>query len=199
MTRLSVVDEAKVVFAVEAKVGNTSIVNRVVRDSFSDDCASTIGAAFEGCEVSTPTGDVILQLWDTAGQEQFRSLTPLYFRNAQVAVLVFDISSQASFKSVQSWLENGRENTLPGLPIYLVGNKADLKGVREVDVETGVQFAAENGFVTYLETSAKTGEGIDDLFNRIGELALERSSTNPGNCPIVEVVDVKTDNPSKCC
>lgn len=123
-----------------------------------------------------------LQLWDTAGQESFRSITRSYYRGAQGALLVFDMTKRSSFLHLQSWLEEVRRQGTDNMSVLLVGNKADLAVDREVTREEAEQFAAANG-LKYIETSAKTAQNVDaaflssaeEIYNKMkrGEIFLE--------------------------
>jgi small GTP-binding protein len=189
------VPQVKVVFAGNTKVGKTSIIARLTTNSFFGEIQSTIGAAFERYQVSTSGGDVMLQLWDTAGQEQYRAFTPLYFRSANVAILVFDVTSQESFDEVSFWHQTVKDTVQGNLLIFLVGNKSDLRDERVIDFDLASQFAEVKGILSYTETSAKTGEGITELFTKIGETAIERSFVGAD----IEITrsDVNKDRP--CC
>merc|ERR1712050_352250 len=103
-----------------------------------------------------------LQIWDTAGQEAFRSITRAYYRGATGALLVYDISRRGSFDHLAQWLMDARQNAQPNMVIILIGNKSDLDR-REVSYEEGAWFARQNGLF-FLETSAKTGQNVDAAF-----------------------------------
>eukprot|EP00210_Caulerpa_lentillifera_P006834 g6533.t1 len=104
-----------------------------------------------------------LQIWDTAGQESFRSITRSYYRGAAGALLVYDITRRETFKHLASWLEDARQHANPNMTIMLIGNKCDLANRRAVSTEEGEQFARENGLV-FLETSAKTAHNVEEAF-----------------------------------
>jgi len=104
-----------------------------------------------------------LQIWDTAGQESFRSITRSYYRGAAGALLVYDISRRETFNHLTLWLEDTRQHSNPDMTIMLIGNKSDLEHKRTVSVEEGEQFARENGLI-FLETSAKTAANVEEAF-----------------------------------
>lgn len=106
---------------------------------------------------------VKLQIWDTAGQESFRSITRSYYRGAAGALLVYDITRRETFDHLTSWLEDARQHANPTMTIMLIGNKADLSHRRAVSYEEGERFAKEHGLV-FLETSAKTALNVEDAF-----------------------------------
>lgn len=104
-----------------------------------------------------------LQIWDTAGQESFRSITRSYYRGAAGALLVYDITRRETFDHLLSWLEDAREHANPNMTIMLIGNKADLSHRRAVQFEEGEAFAREHGLI-FLETSAKTALNVEEAF-----------------------------------
>ena len=135
-------------------------------DTFDTHYASTIGIDFVSKSVPIDRGTVRLQLWDTAGQERFRSLIPAYIRDSQVAVVVFDITSRASFDSTTTWIADVRAQRGNDVIIVLVGNKTDLVSQREVSAAEIEQRANEQE-IMFIETSAKEGFNIKLLFRRL--------------------------------
>lgn len=169
---------AKVVFLGGAGVGKTCIVSRAVTSAFDPDQPSTIGGSFTQKDFNVPAGHVSLRIWDTAGQERFRSLAPMYYQNSHCAILVFSVRSTASFQEVEYWVSELRDHYSVLPPIFLVGNMIDCVDDRQVLKEEAWAFAKSIP-ATYIETSAKTGEGIDELFLSVAEAAL-RSATGGG-------------------
>lgn len=114
-----------------------------------------------------------LSLWDTAGQETYKSVTRSYFRGASGALLVFDLSRRQTFQHVTDWLNDLRQIAEPDIVVVLVGNKADLtqtaENKREVTKEEAEEWAKKNGVMEYVETSAKSGEGVENAFMRVAE------------------------------
>lgn len=104
-----------------------------------------------------------LQIWDTAGQESFRSITRSYYRGAAGALLVYDITRRDTFNHLASWLEDARQHANPNMTIMLIGNKSDLSHRRAVTKEEGEQFAKENGLL-FLEASARTAQNVEEAF-----------------------------------
>lgn len=169
--------EAKAVFLGNAQVGKTCLVNRGVEGVFSDHTKETIGACYSEKVFSFNSQTFKLQLWDTAGQERFKTLVPLYFRNAVVACIVFSVDSKESFNDVDNWLATLKESKDDVPFIVLVGTKIDLIDDRKVTQEEAEKKAQDLHFTGYLETSARTGEGVDAFFNFISTKAYEYSST----------------------
>ncbi|UKZ64380.1 uncharacterized protein TrAtP1_005595 [Trichoderma atroviride] len=122
---------------------------------------------------NTPQKHMKLSLWDTAGQETYKSVTRSYFRGASGALLVFDLSRKATFQHATDWLNDLRQIAEPDIVIVLVGNKADLTqqedNKREVTREEAEEWARRNGILEYVETSAKSGENVEKAFMRVAE------------------------------
>lgn len=161
----------KVVTLGSSNVGKTALVNRWLEDRFDVRFNPTVAAAFEQQSVEYEGKSYNLQVWDTAGQEQYRSQTPMYLRNSNAVLLVFDISDRTSFEDLHEWmnvLNSAGEDT----PFVLVANKVDLEenGQRAVPTEEGVKFAEQHGG-RYFETSAKAGTGVDEAFEQLVVLA----------------------------
>ncbi|CAD5113022.1 DgyrCDS2224 [Dimorphilus gyrociliatus] len=116
--------------------------------------------------------NIRLQVWDTAGQERFRSMAPLYYRNANAAILVFDITNRYTFDDVHVWVEEVRKNATGHLDLILIGNKSDLEEDRQVNEKEAETYANTIG-AKYLSTSALTNEGISQIFTDIGFCLLE--------------------------
>ncbi|XP_013175639.1 PREDICTED: ras-related protein RABF2b [Papilio xuthus] len=145
--------EAKIVVLGSQGVGKTSLVVRYIGKMFSRHISPTIGASFFTCNINLAEARVKLQVWDTAGQERFRSMAPMYYRNANAALLVFDITCRASFAAVKGWVKELQSNAAGPLVLALVGNKADLAAARAVPATDAARYAAALG-APYTETSA---------------------------------------------
>ncbi|OLY80045.1 GTP-binding protein ryh1 [Smittium mucronatum] len=136
---------------------------------------------------------VRLQLWDTAGQERFRSLIPSYIRDSSVAVIIYDITDRTSFTNTTKWIEDARQERGNDVIIVLVGNKTDISDKRAVSTEEGEKKAREVG-ATFMETSAKAGYNIKELFKKIARQLPYQNSPNP-DAVKASMIDV-TLNPS---
>ena len=143
--------------------GKSCILNRFVNETFEENYQATIGLDFQSKNVIIHDQDVRLILYDTAGQEKFRSLIPMYIREAQIILLIYDISDRESFDSMPKWIQEviDVKNTDPVL--VLIGNKNDLEKDRKVTFEEGKKFAEENKFM-FEEVSAKNGNNFETLF-----------------------------------
>jgi Ras-related protein Rab-2A len=123
----------------------------------------TIGVEFGARVIQLNDQEVKLQIWDTAGQESFRSITRSYYRGACGALLVFDVTNRESFEHLQGWLDDARANCNTPITVMLVGNKCDLESKRQVSKDEATAFAREMDLV-YIETSAKTAHNVDEAF-----------------------------------
>jgi len=128
----------------------------------------TIGVEFGARLITIDNNQIKLQIWDTAGQESFRSITRSYYRDAAGALLVYDITRRESFNHLGRWLEEARQNGNPNMTIMLIGNKSDLEHRRAVSTKEGEIFAQENGLI-FLETSAKSAANVETAFIRTAE------------------------------
>jgi small GTP-binding protein len=164
----------KIVLAGDTKVGKSCILSRFVQGTFDRNMPATIGAAFLTKVVTTETGSIRLQLWDTAGQEKFRSLAPMYYRSSAVAVLVFDVTSKTSLDGLEDWAAEISEKAPQNIKLVVVGNKVDLAEDRVISTAAGQETANTLGAVHYAETSAHSGAGITELFTWIAKLDLQQ-------------------------
>ncbi|EGD79692.1 small GTP binding protein RAB14 [Salpingoeca rosetta] len=144
-------------------VGKSCLLHQFIEKKFLTDCPHTIGVEF-GTRIIEVCGQKIkLQIWDTAGQERFRAVTRSYYRGAAGVLLVYDVARRSTFNHLQTWLNDARALTNPSTVIFLIGNKVDLEEQRDVQTDEAKQFAEQNGLV-FLETSAKTGENVEEAF-----------------------------------
>lgn len=170
----------KVVFVGAKNVGKTSIINRFHKDEFADEYSATVGIDLVTKSIKFGNTTVKVQLWDTAGQERFRCLIPGYIKKANAVVMVYDLTSAASFNEMEYWIGEVNKNKGSEVVIVVAGNKLDLAAKREVTSEEGMEFAKGHN-VTFVEASAKTGENIGDIFNHIISAFVEPvSETSPG-------------------
>ena len=153
----------KLIFLGDQNVGKSSILNRFLNDTFIEEYQATIGLDFQSKNVQIDNQDIHLLLYDTAGQEKFRSLIPMYTRDANIILLVYDISNRDSFTNLSQWLKDLTNVNMEEVILCIVGNKIDLNDKRAVNTEEGKKFAEEHDFI-FQEISAKTGEGFSDLF-----------------------------------
>ncbi|KAJ2270258.1 GTP-binding protein of the rab/ypt [Coemansia sp. RSA 451] len=159
----------KFVLLGESAVGKSSIVTRFARNEFNQYNESTIGAAFVTKDVLLDEGvTAALRIWDTAGQERYKSLAPMYYRNAEGAVVVYDITQDDSFGKAKAWIKELQRQNEATTVIALVGNKTDLDDKRTVSHEEGLRYADEVGAL-FFETSAQNGHNVNELFEALAK------------------------------
>ncbi|ADM12002.1 Rab5-like GTPase [Encephalitozoon intestinalis ATCC 50506] len=149
-------------------VGKSSLVLKYVKGEFNPNEESTIGASFLTKTVFTPEGSIKFEIWDTAGQERYNSLIPMYYRGAQVALIVYDITSVESFETAKRWVEELSFEKPREFIKVLIGNKSDLEEDRKVEFQQGKEYADSQNLL-FFESSAKTGKNIAEIFNAIAE------------------------------
>jgi len=163
----------KLVLLGDASVGKSCIAVRFVRGDFFEYQEPTIGAAFMTQTLPVPAKQAMVkfEIWDTAGQERYKSLAPMYYRGAAVAVIVYDVTNAQSYEGARAWVAELERNQGPDkkdkMIIALLGNKVDLgEEKRAVDTATAEAFARERGLL-FKETSAKSGQGIQEIFQEV--------------------------------
>ncbi|XP_056624989.1 ras-related protein Rab-41 isoform X2 [Triplophysa dalaica] len=182
----------KLVFLGEQSVGKTSLITRFMYDSFDNTYQATIGIDFLSKTMYLEDRTIRLQLWDTAGQERFRSLIPSYIRDSAAAVVVYDIANLNSFQQTSKWIDDVRTERGSDVIIMLVGNKTDLADKRQITTEEGEQRAKELN-VMFIETSAKTGYNVKQLFRRVAA-ALPGMDSTPEKSK-EDMIDIKLEKP----
>ncbi|KAM4544714.1 ras-related protein Rab-6A isoform X2 [Leuresthes tenuis] len=182
----------KLVFLGEQSVGKTSLITRFMYDSFDNTYQATIGIDFLSKTMYLEDRTIRLQLWDTAGQERFRSLIPSYIRDSAAAVVVYDITNVNSFQQTTKWIDDVRTERGGDVIIMLVGNKTDLADKRQITTEEGEQRAKEMN-VLFIETSAKTGYNVKQLFRRVAAALPGMDTTQDKSRE--DMIDIKLEKP----
>ena len=147
----------------DSAVGKSNILLRYIHDRFNEEFHSTIGVEFGAKNLQIDDKIYRIQIWDTAGQETFRSITRAYYKNSVCACVVYDISNRTTFDNIKSWVEDCKKLSPKTVLMILVGNKIDLEDKREVTFDEGSIFAQKNGMI-FFECSAKTGKNIEQIF-----------------------------------
>lgn len=153
-------------------VGKSCLLHQFTEQKFLMDSPHTIGVEFGTRVIDVRDKKVKLQVWDTAGQERFRAVTRTYYRGAAGCLLVYDITRRTTYNHVSTWLADARSLTNPNTVIMLIGNKRDLDDQREVSFEEASNFARENDLI-FMETSAKTGDAVEDAFMRTAGMVFD--------------------------
>ncbi|CAF0925816.1 unnamed protein product [Rotaria sordida] len=177
----------KVVLLGEGSVGKTSIVLRYTDNLFNDKHLETQQASFKTKKLNLDGRRVELAIWDTAGQERFRALGPLYYREANGAILVFDITDEDSFNQVKSWIKELKRMLGDDVVLCIVENKIDLEKDRRVSRQTAEEYAKLVNAKLY-PTSAKFNKGIEELFSDLAHRMLEKVGPTSNNSNTSETI-----------
>ena len=163
----------KIIVIGDPGVGKSCLTGRATKNIFNAEYSNTIGFEFLTFNMNLDNKKIKLQIWDTCGQEVYKSLITNFYRNASLAMIVFAINSRQSFINVNSWLNEIKLKSNPDIKIVLVGNKADLENQREVSYEEAEKLKDENGFLFYKEASAKSGLNSKEIFEEAAKILYE--------------------------
>ncbi|XP_071488149.1 ras-related protein Rab-21-like [Diadema antillarum] len=169
----------KVVLLGEGCVGKTSLVLRYVENKFNDKHITTLQASFLNKKLNIGGKRVNLDIWDTAGQERFHALGPIYYRDSNGAILVYDITDEDSFTKVKNWVRELKKMLGNDIALCIAGNKIDLEKQRNVSVADAEAYAASVG-AKHFHTSAKLNKGIEEMFLDLSKRMLEVTSFDDG-------------------
>mgnify|MGYP004701330105 CR=1 FL=1 len=183
----------KVVFLGSSHAGKSSIIQRCVNGQFNPNTCSTVQAGFFEKTIIVEDKEVNLDIWDTAGQERFHSLTPMYYRDSDAAIIVFDVTDANSFAKAKQWLNELRsmQGSSSNNVQIMAGNKCDLQAIRVVPTTDAVEYCKAVG-VPYFETSAKTGYNVIEVFEEVG---LRLSQLNKPS----QQLQIDQNENKKCC
>jgi len=156
----------KVVLIGDSGVGKSNLLSRFTRNEFNLESKSTIGVEFATKSIQTENKTIKAQIWDTAGQERYRAITSAYYRGAVGALLVYDISKRMSYDNVSRWLKELRDHADQNIVIMLVGNKKDLRHMRQVQTDEAKEFCKQNKLF-FIETSALADSNVTTAFETI--------------------------------
>ena len=189
----------------DSGVGKTSILKAMSTNSpvKESEEAATVGGTFRTIKREYEGKPVEIRMTDTGGEERFRSIAKTFYRKAKFALLVFDITDNVTFESLQYWIDEAQEN-VPDIKIIVVGNKTDKENERQVSVEKAMEFAKNNNCL-FCQTSAISFDGINELADRIVDLQMksgeqEEQVTKNDNIQLVDLVESsQNDNQGFCC
>ena len=182
----------KIVLIGDTSVGKTNILSKYLTDEFDAKSKATVGVEFGVKNFKIENNIVKVQIWDTAGEERYRSITNAYYKGAKGSLLVYDITNKKSFENVEKWISDLKANADEDISMILLGNKTDLEDKRVVSTEEGKN-KAEFYNLTFMETSALNGNNIQEAFNELIMDVYKRNHELLENQAKVEIIrDKKT-------
>jgi small GTP-binding protein len=208
----------KIIVVGDSGVGKSCLTMKGTKNHFEECYSPTVGFEFFTFNIRINDKNIKLQIWDTCGQEAYRSLITSFYRNASLAILVYSIDNVNSFNNIEAWLNEIKSQANPETKVFLIGNKIDLEDQRKITIEMAQTFSNEHSFNFFVETSAKTGfnaqnvfvEAAKELFlthleykdraSRIGSLSPDqyRPEINTNNIMLDDEED-KPRKKKKCC
>ena len=163
----------KLIVIGDSGVGKSCLTNNAIKNTFDDDYNATVGFEFFTFNIRFNNKVVKLQIWDTCGQELYRSLITNFYRNSSLAIMVYAINEKKTFDNTETWLRELRTLANPDVKVFLIGNKIDLEKEREVTTEQGENFYKINKLNLFMEASAKTGINAQNIFIKAAEVLYE--------------------------
>ena len=191
----------KIIIVGDQGVGKSCLAIKASRNYFEDFYSPTVGFEFVSFNVKVQEKIIKLQIWDTCGQEVYRSLISSFFRSASLAIIVYSIDTEDSFNNIEKWLNDIKTQSNPDIKIFLIGNKADLEDKRQVTKESGEKFFKDNKLSFFSETSAKTGFNVQNVFIEVAKELykqheeIKNKVSRPGSMATVTYSpEIPTDN-----
>ena len=182
-------ESIKIVLLGETAVGKTSIIQRFITDSFNSNCISSLSAQFNSKTMEINGETLKIDIWDTAGQEKYRSLARIFYKDAKVIVFVYDITNKKTFEEIKNyWFPQTKDNCENNVIYALVGNKNDLYEKEEVNEIDAINYAKEINAV-FTTASALSNVGINSLFETLGQKLINKDNNNNKIENKVEIVD----------
>ncbi|CAD8177295.1 unnamed protein product [Paramecium pentaurelia] len=194
----------KIVIIGDSGVGKTNIMTQFTRGEFSEETKTTVGVEFANKQLVIDDKIIKAQLWDTAGQERYRAIISSYYKGASGALIVFDITKQSTFDNVDRWMKEVQESTSNEISVILVGNKSDLRHLRQISSDVSSAYASKHK-IAFLETSAKDGANVHEAFNKLINEIHSKNKNNSiytqkkTNQSITEAVQIDNQKDSGCC
>ena len=159
----------KIIIVGDSGVGKSCLSIKATRNYFEDFYSPTVGFEFLTFNVKVDEKIVKLQIWDTCGQEVYRSLISSFYRSASLAIIVYSIENADSFNNIEKWLNDIKTQSNPDVKIFLIGNKADLEDKRKITKATGEKFCQDHQISFFAETSEKTGFNVENVFVEVAK------------------------------
>ena len=190
--------EVKIITLGDSHVGKSSLIFKFIEDTFSSSYMSTVGFDLKFKTIKINDEEIKVMIFDTAGQERFRSLASNYIKKANGILLVYDISDKNTFLNIENWMTNIKEESSDTIPIILIGNKCDLDEQRKIQKEEGEQFANNNN-LKFFETSCKDGDNVENCFIELTKQIIERKKEKQFNPNTQKLVNIKDKKKEKDC
>ena len=177
----------KIIVVGDSGVGKSCLTMKGTKNHYEESYSPTVGFEFFTFNIRINDKNIKLQIWDTCGQEAYRSLITSFYRNSSLAILVYSIDNQNSYCNIESWLNEIKSQANPEIKIFLIGNKSDLDDQRQIHTDDAKLFSKEHAFNYFVETSAKTGFNAQAVFVRAAKelymthLEYKDRSTRPGS------------------
>ena len=192
----------KLIVIGDSGVGKSCLTNNAVKNIFDESYNATVGFEFFTFNVRINDKIIKLQIWDTCGQELYRSLITNFYRNSSLAVMVYAINNKESFENIDMWLRELRTHSNPDAKVFLIGNKIDLEKERVITKEQGEKFAKENKINGFMESSAKTGVNAQNIFIKAAKTLYEdylkyQKKTEESGAKIENLFEQKPNNNKK--
>jgi small GTP-binding protein len=184
----------KVIVIGNSGVGKSSITKKATKNIFEESYNATIGFEFLSFILKIKNTIIRLQIWDTCGQEVYRSLITNFYRNSSLAIIVYSIDNRESFENIDVWLKEMRKYSNPDTKVFLIGNKIDLEKERKINKEEGEMFSKNNNISLFLETSAKIGFNTEKIFIEACRLLYKDYLTHKKNKKNKKIVTFPIDN-----
>ena len=163
----------KIIVIGDSGVGKSCLTNKATKNVFEDTYNATVGFEFFSFNLKLDEKIIKLQIWDTCGQELYRSLITNFYRNSSLAVMVYAINNRESFENIDVWLKELRTHSNPDTKVFLIGNKVDLEEDRVIKREQGEEYSKENKFNIFMEASAKSGFNAQQIFVEAARILYE--------------------------
>ena len=194
----------KIIVIGDSGVGKSCLTMKATKNFFETYYSPTVGFEFFTFNVKIKDKNIRLQIWDTCGQEVYRSLINSFYRNSSLAILVYSIDDENSFNNLESWLNEIKDKGNPNVKIFLIGNKYDLEEKRKVQLNKAKEFSKEHGLNMFLETSANTGLNAKKVFIEAAKILYEenlkykeRANIENGNNSNLGSIDFSHDIPGQ--